>query len=158
MATKNIVGGTDMGTINNKGGNSMVTINKADWLEAIDFKIDEVAATLEALKADPAVQESTKRTQNFQRTREIHNLQVMAALLDAIPGDTVSLEPIIVDYFNRATGLTAVRKAKYTIEVHEGDSVMDLLDKYSSLKDVYKKIQKAVAEAGLRIVGSDIVR
>ncbi len=47
---------------------------------------------------------------------------------------------------------------KTIIEVHEGDNVIQLLDKYSSVKDIYKKLTKACDDAGLKIVGQDIVK
>lgn len=55
-----------------------------------------------------------------------------------------------------STGVTGVNKI--AIVVHEGDNVLELLDKYNNVKDVYNKIKKAAEEAGLKIVGSTIVK
>ena len=46
--------------------------------------------------------------------------------------------------------LTSERKAKFTVEVHEGDNVMELMEKYKDVKDVYHKMMKAAEEAGLK--------
>lgn len=49
-------------------------------------------------------------------------------------------------------------KTRTIVKVHEGDNVLDLLDKYKDVKDVYNKIKKACEDSGLVMVGSDIVR
>jgi hypothetical protein len=51
-----------------------------------------------------------------------------------------------------------VTKEVTTIEVKEGDNVLDLLDRYKDVKDVYNKIKKACGNKGLTIKGSNIVK
>ena len=53
-------------------------------------------------------------------------------------------------WFTSMVTLTSERKAAYTVEVHEGDRVMDLMKKYENVKDVYHKLMKAAEEAGLK--------
>ena len=49
-------------------------------------------------------------------------------------------------------------KTRTTVEVHEGDNVLDLLDKYKDVKNVYNKIKKACEDNGLVMIGADVVR
>lgn len=49
-------------------------------------------------------------------------------------------------------------KTTIAIEVHAGDSILDILDRYKEVKDIYGKIKKACEEKGLTIKGSEIVR
>ena len=49
-------------------------------------------------------------------------------------------------------------KTRTIVKVHEGDNVLDLLDKYKDVKDVYNKIKKACEDSGLVMVGSDVIK
>lgn len=49
-------------------------------------------------------------------------------------------------------------RCKTQVVVNEGDNVLELLDKYKDVKDIYQKIKKVCENTGLKIVGSDIVR
>ena len=100
------------------------------------------------LKSD--VSENTKRTQKFQRTKAIHNMLILSAVLHQCDKDEIILNEEVQKWFTSMVTLTSERKAAYTVEVHEGDRVMDLMKKYENVKDVYHKLMKAAEEAGLK--------
>ena len=113
------------------------------------MKYKEMEALLdELLKSD--VSENTKRTQKFQRTKAIHDMVVISTILEQAKSDEITFSPEAQKWFDSMVTLTAERKAKFTVEVHEGDKVMELMEKYQDVKDVYHKLMKAAEEAGLK--------
>ena len=131
----------------------------SDMLNALKNKIFEMDYNLnELLKSD--VSENTKRTQKFQRTKEIHTMLIIKALLVRLqecngydtlgPKGPDALSPEVFKWFESLVTLTSERKSKYVIEVHENDRVMDIMEKYKDVKDVYKKIMKAAEDNGLK--------
>ena len=47
------------------------------------------------------------------------------------------------------TTLSGERAVRSLVEVHEGDSILELLQKYADKKDIQKKIQTACEKVGL---------
>lgn len=120
-----------------------------EMIKAVEMKISEMELALdELLKSD--VSENTKRTQKFQRNKAIHDMCVLNTILHQCVGDEVGFTTEEQKWFDSMVTLTSERKAKYIIEVHEGDKVMELMEKYKEVKDVYHKMMKAADEAGLK--------
>ena len=120
-----------------------------EMIKAVEMKMSEMESLLdELLKSD--VSENTKRTQKFQRTKAIHEMGVLNTILHQCVGDEVGFTEEEQKWFDSMVTLTSGRKAKFTVEVHEGDRVMDLMKKYENVKDVYHKLMKAAEEAGLK--------
>ena len=120
-----------------------------EMVKLVDAKRKEMEALLdELLKSD--VSENTKRTQKFQRTKAIHDMVVISTILEQAKSDEITFSPEAQKWFDSMVTLTAERKAKFTVEVHEGDKVMELMEKYQDVKDVYHKLMKAAEEAGLK--------
>lgn len=120
-----------------------------EMIKAVEMKMSEMELLLdELLKSD--VSENTKRTQKFQRTKAIHDMAVLNTILHQCVGDEVGFTEEEQKWWDSMVTLTSTRKAKYTIEVHEGDKVMELMEKYKEVKDVYHKMMKAADEAGLK--------
>ena len=121
-----------------------------EMIKAVEMKISEMELALdELLKSD--VSENTKRTQKFQRNKAIHDMCVLNTVLHQCVGDEVGFTTEEQKWFTSMVTLTSERKAKYTVEVHKGDSVLELLEKYKEVKDIYGKIMKAVEEQGLTV-------
>ena len=80
-------------------------------------------------------------------------IQALLAMLDG--GDDVTFNDTIMEYFEECS---AGIKRGVTVEVHEGDNALELLDKYKDVKDIWNKIKKACNDAGLKIVGSNVVK
>lgn len=121
-----------------------------EMIKAVEMKISEMELALdELLKSD--VSENTKRTQKFQRNKAIHDMCVLNTVLHQCVGDEVGFTTEEQKWFTSMVTLTSERKAKYTVEVHKGDSVLELLERYKEVKDIYGKIMKAVEEQGLTV-------
>ena len=120
-----------------------------EMIKAVETKVQEMQESLETLlKSD--VSENTKRTQKFQRTKAIHDMLILNTVLHQCDKDEIILNEEVQKWFTSMVALTSERKAAYTVEVHEGDRVMDLMKKYENVKDVYHKLMKAAEEAGLK--------
>ena len=120
-----------------------------EMIKLVDAKRKEMEALLdELLKSD--VSENTKRTQKFQRTKAIHDMVIISTILEQAKSDEITFSPEAQKWFDSMVTLTSERKAKFTVEVHEGDNVMELMEKYKDVKDVYHKMMKAAEEAGLK--------
>ena len=120
-----------------------------EMTKAVETKVQEMQESLETLlKSD--VSENTKRTQKFQRTKAIHDMLILSTVLHQCDKDEIILNEEVQKWFTSMVTLTSERKATYTVEVHEGDRVMDLMKKYENVKDVYHKLMKAAEEAGLK--------
>lgn len=120
-----------------------------EMINAVEMKINEMESNLDQLlKSD--VSENTKRTQKFQRTKDIRAMIVLNAVLHQA-GNEIGLSEEVQKWFTSMVTLTSERKAKYTIEVHKGDSILELLEKYKEVKDIYNKIMGAVKEQGLTV-------
>ena len=120
-----------------------------EMTKAVETKVQEMQESLETLlKSD--VSENTKRTQKFQRTKAIHDMLILNTVLHQCDKDEIILNEEVQKWFTSMVTLTGERKAAYTVEVHEGDRVMDLMKKYENVKDVYHKLMKAAEEAGLK--------
>ena len=120
-----------------------------EMIKAVETKVQEMQESLETLlKGD--VSENTKRTQKFQRTKAIHDMLILNTILHQCDKDEIILNEEEQKWFTSMVALTSERKAAYTVEVHEGDRVMDLMKKYENVKDVYHKLMKAAEEAGLK--------
>lgn len=132
----------------------MKTFDEA--LMAMEAKVQEMMELRDELLASD-VSENTKRTQKFQRNKAIHEMLVCMHFM-RIASDCcgqTSLKEVGVDgdlmkWLESMVTLTRERKAKYTIEVHEGDNIMQLMQKYENVKDVYHKLMKAAEEKGLK--------
>ena len=120
-----------------------------EMIKAVETKVQEMQESLETL-LNSDVSENTKRTQKFQRTKAIHDMLVLSTVLHQCVGDEVEFLEEEQKWFDSMVTLTSERKAKFTVEVHEGDRVMDLMKKYENVKDVYHKLMKAAEEAGLK--------
>lgn len=120
-----------------------------EMTRAVETKVQEMQESLETL-LNSDVSENTKRTQKFQRTKAIHDMLILNTILHQCNKDEIILNEEVQKWFTSMVTLTNERKAAYTVEVHEGDRVMDLMKKYENVKDVYHKLMKAAEEAGLK--------
>lgn len=127
----------------------MATRNFAEMAQLVDTKVSEMMDALDALlKSDAS--ENTKRTQKFQRQTAIRNMLVFKAVLEKHPKGTIDLEGDLDKWFTSMVTLTAERKAAVTVEVKEGDNIMQLMEEHKDTKDIYKKMMAAAEKAGLK--------
>lgn len=103
------------------------------------------------------VKSGNKNPDYYKTLKELKLWCIIQALLNASYDreDEMYLNETIETYFKElAQGI----KRGTVIEVHEGDNALELLDKYKDVKDVWNKLKKACDDAGLKIVGSNVVK
>lgn len=145
----------------------MATTNKTtlrgNTMKSIDSLISDVQGRIDVLKGkndriqnDATLSSNTKKTQNYQINHELKLLTAVMSCLNYMSLKSINKIPENLEKDVRAIIPQEVKKT--TIEVHEGDNIIQLLDKYNNVKDIYKKLTKACDDAGLKIVGQDIVK
>lgn len=121
-------------------------MNKSQMVALINAKVDELDASIAAMKANLELSENTVRTQTYQRTHEIRNLLLMRTFIEGkeLSGD-------LIKWFESATTLTATRKAKYTVEFHDGDNMLEIISSHENMN--YKKLVAMMEEQGFHLDG-----
>lgn len=124
-------------------------MNKTQMLDAIQAKVAELDASIEAMKANVELSENTVRTQTYQRTHEIRNLLIMKTLIEGkdLTGD-------VKKWFESAVTLTATRKAKNTVVFHDGDDLLAIMDSHPNMS--YKKLKDMLVEQGFMLDGHTV--
>lgn len=146
-----------MANVNTKSFNEETTMSNLFALSNdVEDRIGVLENKNERIQNDASLSINTKRTQNYQLTHEIKLLVAVRACLNHMTLNGIEEIPEDLDKTVRAIIPQEVKKT--IIEVHEGDNVIQLLDKYNNVKDIYKKLMKACDDAGLKIVGQNIVK
>ena len=119
--------------------------------EMLDMAIGKVEELDNLVKA-----KSGNKNPDYYKTLKEMKLWCIIQSLLSMPGDEdVTLNDTIMKYFEECS---AGIKRGVTVEVHEGDNALELLDRYRDVKDIWNKIKKACDDAGLKIVGSNVVK
>ena len=103
-------------------------MNKTQMIAAVAAKVQEQMDVIDSMKKNLELSENTVRTQSYQRTHEIHNLLIIKTLLEG-----KDLEGDVMKWFESATMLTATRKARTTIEFHDGDDLLKIMDEHPNM-------------------------
>lgn len=121
-------------------------MNKSQMVALINAKVEELDASIAAMKANLELSENTVRTQTYQRTHEIRNLLLMRTFIEGkeLSGD-------LIKWFESATTLTATRKAKNTVEFHDGDNMLEIISTHENMN--YKKLVAMMEEQGFHLDG-----
>ena len=124
-------------------------MNKNTMVALINAKVNELDASIAAMKANLELSENTVRTQTYQRTHEIHNLLLMRTFIEGkeLSGD-------LIKWFESATTLTATRKAKTTVEFHDGDNMLEIISAHENMN--YKKLVAIMEEQGFHLDGHTV--
>ena len=124
-------------------------MNKTQMVALINAKVNELDASITAMKANLELSENTVRTQTYQRTHEIRNLLLMRTFIEGkeLSGD-------LIKWFESAVTLTSVRKAKNTITFKDGDDLLAIMDEHPNM--AYKKLIAAMAEQGFHLDGHTV--
>lgn len=121
-------------------------MNKNTMVQAIVAKVDELESSIKAMKDNLELSENTVRTQTYQRTHEIHNLLIIKTLLEG-----KDLEGDVMKWFESTTTLTSVRKARTTVEFHDGDNMLEIISAHQNI--TYKKLVAMMEEQGFHMDG-----
>ena len=124
-------------------------MNKNTMVQAIVAKVDELESSIKAMKDNLDLSENTVRTQTYQRTHEIRNLLIIKTLLEGkeLTGD-------VMKWFESATTLTSVRKARTTVEFHDGDNMLEIISSHQNI--TYKKLIGMMEEQGFHLDGHTV--
>lgn len=124
-------------------------MNKTQMIAAVAAKVQEQMDVIDSMKKNLELSENTVRTQTYQRTHEIRNLLVIKTLLEG-----KDLEGDVMKWFESATTLTATRKAKTTVEFHDGDNMLEIISSHENMN--YKKLVAMMEEQGFHLDGHTV--
>lgn len=124
-------------------------IKRADIAHTYDGfitdKINELRQRNKELKsADCTLTKNTISSQLYKNGRELRVLKLIKALLD----DALTQENI--DTLVSITTLVEERKVS-VVQVKEGDSILEVLQKYSDVKNLSEKLEKTCNKEGLKL-------
>lgn len=126
------------------------TIN---FTQLVDEKIDELKSQIAAMKVNETLSKNTRGTQLYKLGRDRRVLHLIRSLLTLAGDDDglVELSENDMNTFVLITTLARERTERSSIEVNEGDSILELLQKYEEKKDLQKKLATACEKKGLKL-------
>lgn len=124
-------------------------MNKNEMIKAVNAKVQELFDSIEAMEKNLNLSQNTVRTQTYQRTHEARNLLIIKTLLEGR-----DLEGDVMKWFESATTLTATRKAKTTVEFHDGDNMLEIISAHENMN--YKKLVAIMEEQGFHLDGHTV--
>lgn len=126
------------------------TIN---FTQLVDEKINELKSQIAAMKVNETLSKNTRGTQLYKLGRDRRVLHLIRSLLTLAGDDDglVELSENDMDTFVLITTLAGERAERSSIEVNEGDSILELLQKYAEKKDLQRKLATACEKKGLKL-------
>ena len=134
--------------------------------EGLEAKISEVGYDLDNFKRNLnrnriPVSPNTGRTQSQIKSRELKTLQLIKDLLLTLSwqdGELLLPSSSYEFLINLITPTGERSSSNVTVEVNEGDDFTILLQKYSKITNVYKRIMDAAERQGLTLEGMTFVK
>lgn len=127
----------------------MATTTKTNRVQLIDEKLNELKNLIAETKTSDGISKNTRSTKLYALGRERRVLHLIRSLVEQMP--EAKLDDADMDTFVLITTLASERAVQSSVEVHEGDSILDLLQKYADKKDISSKLNKACEKAGLKL-------
>lgn len=121
---------------------------KINYTTLVEEKIADLKSQIAAMKTNESISKNTRGTQLYKLGRDRRVLHLINSLI-AQAGDKIKLSEDDMDTFVLITTLSGERAVRSSVEVHEGDSIQELLEKYQDKKDILKKLQKACEKSNL---------
>ena len=121
---------------------------KINYSQLCEEKIADLKSQIAAMKTNESISKNTRGTQLYKLSRDRRVLHLINSLINQV-GDKVWLYEDDMDTLVLITTLSGERAVRSSVEVHEGDSILELLQKYADKKDIQKKIQTACEKANL---------
>jgi hypothetical protein len=118
-------------------------------IAAVAAKCDELIQEMEAMEKNLNLSANTVKTQTQLKKHEVRNLLIIKTLLEG-----KDLEGDVMKWFESATTLKAVRKARTTITFHDGDDLLAIMDEHPNKP--YKDLMKALKEQGFHLDGHTV--
>lgn len=119
-----------------------------NYTTLVEEKIADLKSQIAAMKVNETLSKNTRGTQLYKLGRERRVLHLINSLITQA-GDKIKLSEDDMDTFVLITTLSGERNTRTSVEVHEGDSIQELLEKYQDKKDILKKLQNACEKANL---------
>lgn len=134
--------------------------------EGLEAKISEVKYDLDNFKRNlnrngTPVSPNTGRTQSQIKSRELKTLQLIKDLLLTLSwqdGELLLPSSSYEFLINLITPTGERSSSIVTVEVNEGDDFTILLQKYSKITNVYKRIMDAAERQGLTLDGMTFIK
>lgn len=123
---------------------------KINYSQLCKGKIADLKSQIATMKTNESISKNTRGTQLYKLGRERRILHLINSLITQV-GDKIKLSEDDMDTFVLITTLSGERAVHSSVEVHEGDSIQELLEKYQDKKDILKKLQTACEKEGLRM-------
>lgn len=127
----------------------MAKTTKSNRVQLIDDKLNELKAVIAETKTSDAISKNTRSTKLYALGRDRRVLHLIRTLMEANPD--IALDNADMDTFVLITTLASERTVQSSVVVNEGDSILDLLQKYADKKDISTKLSKACEKAGLKL-------
>lgn len=127
----------------------MAKTTKSNRVQLIDDKLNELKAVIAETKTSDAISKNTRSTKLYALGRDRRVLHLIRTLMEANPD--IVLDNADMDTFVLITTLVSERTIQSSVVVNEGDSILDLLQKYADKKDISSKLNKACEKAGLKL-------
>ena len=121
---------------------------KINYSQLCEEKIADLKSQIAAMKTNESISKNTRGTQLYKLGRERRVLHLINGLIAQL-GDNVKFSEDDMDTFVLITTLSGERAVRSSIEVHEGDNILELLQKYADKKDIQRKLQTACEKVGL---------
>lgn len=118
------------------------------YTKLAEEKINELKTMIAAVKNSDTITKNTRGTQLYKLGRERRVLHLINSLFTQL-GDNVKLSDADMDTFVLITTLATEHAKRTSVTVTEGDSILDLMQKYANKKDLQSKLTKAAEKAGL---------
>lgn len=123
---------------------------KINYTSLVEEKITDLKSQIAAMKVNETLSKNTRGTQLYKLGRERRVLHLINSLISQLGGN-VSLNEADMDTFVLITTLTGERADRSSVEVKEGDSILELMQKYAEKKDLAAKLNKAAEKKGLKL-------
>ena len=125
-----------------------MTTNKLSTL--CEEKINELKASIAAMKTNETLSKATRGTQLYKMGRERRVLHLVKSLVEQCDSK-LNLSEEDMDTFTLITTLISERAPRSSVECKEGDSITELLTKYTEVRDVYGKLTRYCESHGLKM-------
>ena len=120
---------------------------KINYSQLCEEKIADLKSQIAAVKVNETISKNTRGTQLYKLSRERRVLHLINTLLNQI--NNVYMADDDMDTLVLITTLSGARAVRTSVEVHEGASIQELLEKYQDKKDILKKLQAACEKGSL---------
>lgn len=122
-------------------------VNKTALLVEIAQKISELDAQIKAAKDE---EKSIGRIR-----RKVRSLKVVCSLISTFVED----DEFTFDMEDEMLQMLECKKGKRIVfDIKEGDDIIQKMDEYNNVKDVYKRMMAQADAMGLKLVGSTLVK